>query len=402
MEAGVSVIGCCSPAGRLVSPRLLALVLVAAVPAVAAQGEEIPAWYLPAPPELAGLPGTVIRQERLTAGAPAGALAWKILYRSTGLHGEPIAVSGLLVVPDDVAPAGGRPIVAWAHPSSGVAQSCAPSLLPDGLRTVMGLARFVDHGYVVVATDYPGLGTPGPHPYLVGVSEGRAVLDSVRAARNIREAHAGNRFAVWGHSQGGHAALYAGMLAHEYAPELQLVGVAVAAPATDLRALTVGSNTDPTLQAMLMHAWSRIYDLPLDRLVRPGEQPRVEELAQACLDIARDGPQPPPEAPAPRVSYRIRGAIGDTKAWASIAARNSTGVLPREVPVFLALGGADTLIPQELNICYMQRLCKAGVPVHLVVVPGANHHFVGRDAAGAAVDWISARFARQPAPDDCR
>ncbi len=78
--------------------------------------------------------------------------------------------------------------------------------------------------YVVVATDYPGLGTPGPHPYLIGESEGRAVLDSVRAARAIEKAHAGKRFVVWGHSQGGHAALFAGELARRYAPELSSSG----------------------------------------------------------------------------------------------------------------------------------------------------------------------------------
>ena len=65
----------------------------------------------------------------------------------------------------------------------------------------------LDRGYVVAATDYPGLGTPEVHPYLVGTSEARAVLDSVRAARAIPEAAAGARFAVWGRSQGGQAAL---------------------------------------------------------------------------------------------------------------------------------------------------------------------------------------------------
>jgi pimeloyl-ACP methyl ester carboxylesterase len=89
-------------------------------------------------------------------------------------------------------------------------------------------------GYVVVATDYPGLGTPGIHPYLIGKSEGRAVLDSVRAARDLPDAAASNRFAVWGHSQGGHASLYTGELAASYAPDLKLVGVAAAAPATYL------------------------------------------------------------------------------------------------------------------------------------------------------------------------
>ena len=99
---------------------------------------------------------------------------------------------------------------------------------------IWGLPDMLAQGYVVVATDYPGLGTPGIHPYLIGISEARAVLDSVRAARALPNTGASNRFAVWGHSQGGHAALYTGELAASYAPELKLVGIAAAAPATYL------------------------------------------------------------------------------------------------------------------------------------------------------------------------
>lgn len=68
----------------------------------------------------------------------------------------------------------------------------------------------ISQGYIVVATNYPGLGTGGIHPYLIGESEARAVIDSVRAARDMPNSGATNRFAVWGHSQGGHAALYTG------------------------------------------------------------------------------------------------------------------------------------------------------------------------------------------------
>ena len=88
------------------------------------------------------------------------------------------------------------------------------------------------HGYVVVATDYEGLGVPGVHPYLVGVSEAHAVLDSVRAARELPATQATSRFAVWGHSQGGHAALWTGQLQPSYAPDVTLAGVAALAPAS--------------------------------------------------------------------------------------------------------------------------------------------------------------------------
>jgi acetyl esterase/lipase len=113
-------------------------------------------------------------------------------------------------------------------------------------------------GYVVTATDYPGLGTPEVHPYLVGRSEARAVLDSVRAAKKIPEAGAGDRFAVWGHSQGGQAALFTGLEAARYAPELKIVGVAAAAPATDLAALMsedLGTGGGNNITAMTLWSW---------------------------------------------------------------------------------------------------------------------------------------------------
>jgi hypothetical protein len=190
-------------------------------------------FYQASTQQMAGAPGTIIRSEPMLF-APAGTQAYRVLYRSTGLSGEPIAVSGVIIVPPGPAPAGGRPIVAWAHPTTGVVPHCAPSLAIFVFQQMAGLRQLIEQGAVVAATDYPGLGTAGPHPYLVGDSEARAVIDSVRAARNIPGVDGGNDFAVWGHSQGGQASLYTGLIAGSYAPELHLVGVAAAAPATSL------------------------------------------------------------------------------------------------------------------------------------------------------------------------
>ena len=135
-----------------------------------------PEFYQASDQTVPGRPGTLIRQEPVR-GAPLGAKAYRVLYRSTGLRGEPIAVSGVVIVPPGPAPAGGRPIVAWAHPTTGIVPHCAPSLAIFGLQQIQGLRDMIRRGFVVAATDYPGLGAPGPHPYLVGVSEGRAVLE---------------------------------------------------------------------------------------------------------------------------------------------------------------------------------------------------------------------------------
>ncbi len=121
---------------------------------------------------------------------------------------------------------------AGARADTGVGGKWAAPVLPDRSGAIPGLDDMLSRGFVVVATDYVGLGTPGQHPYLIGESEARSVLDSVRAARRFPGAKAGDTFAVWGHSQGGHAALFTGQLAASYAPELKLAGVAAAAPAT--------------------------------------------------------------------------------------------------------------------------------------------------------------------------
>lgn len=176
------------------------------------------ALYDVKPGEIPGKPGTIIRVWPLEGGGPGNSDALRFLYRSTGPKGEPIPVSGAIFIPSGPAPAGGRNVIAWAHPTSGVMPACAPSLYPHFEALMWNLGDMLNQGYVVVATDYPGLGTDGIHPYLIGESEGRAVLDSVRAARDFPNSGASNRFAVWGHSQGGHAALYTGELAARYAP----------------------------------------------------------------------------------------------------------------------------------------------------------------------------------------
>ena len=133
-------------------------------------------FYRAPPSAVVGAPGTLVRQEPID-GAPLGAMAYRVLYRSTGLDDKPILVSGIVIVPQGPSPPGGRPIVAWAHPTSGIVSRCAPSLAIFIFQQIQGLRAMVERGYVVAATDYPGLGAPGPHPYLVGVSEARAVIE---------------------------------------------------------------------------------------------------------------------------------------------------------------------------------------------------------------------------------
>ena len=380
---------------------LFAAVSIALVaPAGAAPAQN--AFYDAQPDELPGSPGTLIRQEPV-AGAPAGAEAFRILYRSTGLKGEPIAVSGLVVLPSGAPPADGRPMVAWAHPTSGTVRKCAPSLARRKFDQIQGLQQMLGLGYGVVATDYPGLGAGGVHPYLVGESEGRAVVDSVRAARGM-EGMGGDAYVVWGHSQGGQAALYAGLLSASYAPELKLLGVAAAAPATDLATLMrddFSSMGGKNLTAMTLWSWAQVYGAPIQQVVSPEAMPTVDALANECIESLIDFLERQFTGRPLDTVFLTVPDVTAVEPWKTLMHDNTPGPLPDRMPVFLVQGDADTIVRPAVTETYRRELCKAGSPVRMVVLPGIGHAGVAHDAAGAAIDWMTSRFAGQAAPNDC-
>jgi acetyl esterase/lipase len=386
-------------AGNIVAPLCAAIAFALLCDPAKAQT----AFYTPQEQDLAGRPGTIIRKEPMR-GAPDGAAAYRILYRSTGLHDEPIAVSGVVVIPAGPAPEAGRPIVAWAHPTTGVVPHCAPSLAHFVFQQMQGLREMVNRGYVVTATDYPGLGTAGPHPYLVGVSEARAVLDSVRGVRELPDAGGGRRYAVWGHSQGGQASLYSGILAKSYAPDLELVGIAAAAPATELAVLMaddLDSNGGRNLTAMTLWSWARVFDAPMQRVVEGAAIPVVNQLAEECIESPVDLVERQRTASSLKKTFLSVPNPLDLEPWRSLAARNTPGVLPSDIPVFLSQGEDDKLVRPNVTKDYMRQLCDAGSSVQLVMVPGVSHGFIARDSASRSVAWMSDRFAAARAPTDC-
>jgi acetyl esterase/lipase len=347
--------------------------------------------------------GALIRSAPMP-NAPDNATAFRVLYRSEGLHGEPIAVSGVVILPAGTPPPGGRPIVAWAHPTTGIVAQCAPSLARVFFRSIQGLHELLAQGFVVAATDYPGLGTAGPHPYLVGISEGHAVLDSVRVARQLPGSGNGKIFAVWGHSQGGQAALFAGILAHDYAPELELVGVAAAAPATDLATLLsadLDTNGGRNITAMTLWSWSRVYNAPIDNVVTPQAIATVDRLANECIErffdvITRRGP-----SRALTRSFLKVHNVSDIEPWHNLLVSNSPGALPATIPVFLAQGTKDPLVLPAVTQAYYAKLCQSGTSVQFDSLPNVGHLFAARDSVKSAIPWLTARFQHSTPPTTC-
>src|SRR3954471_4432913 len=226
-----------------------ALVLLTVLAALAAPGAQAKtrtgpageAFYTPPAPLPGAAHGDLIWARRLTgaAVAPGASSTTLVLYRSTGVDGKATAVSGIVQLPKGKAPKKGWPVITYAHGTTGIADQCAPSrdvagtpVHPYNAYILPLVARWLKAGYAVVRTDYEGLGTPGTHPYLIGMSEARSTLDIVRAAREL-DPRISKDMIISGHSQGGHAALWAAGQA-SWTPELRLRGTVAFAPASHL------------------------------------------------------------------------------------------------------------------------------------------------------------------------
>lgn len=226
----------------------------------------------------------------------------------------------------------------------------------------------------------------------------------VRAAAELPDANAGRRFAVWGHSQGGQAALFAGILARPYAPEWSLVGVAAAAPATELAPLLkddLETDGGRNLTAMTLWSWSRVYSAPLAPVVTEEAVPVIDRLAGLCIERWFDVLSRRAPTDALRQSFLKVDDFADAEPWRALLAENTPGAPPADVPVFLAQGSADALVRPEVTAAYARTLCQSGEAVQVYGVEGVGHAFIARDAAPAAVAWIAGRFAGEAAPSSC-
>ncbi|MEP4653163.1 MAG: lipase family protein [Ilumatobacter sp.] len=346
--------------------------------------------------------GTIVRSEEIDTITP-DARTFRVMYTSTGFDGDRRAVSGLIVVPTAPAPSGGRDVVAFTHGTTGVDPGCAPSLLDEPAAVMEALPQLVAAGYVVAATDYQGLGTSSRHPYLVGDVEAMNALDAVRAARLLPEADATDRFAVWGHSQGGHSSLFTGQLAASYASELDLVGVAAGGPVPDLVELFEFNLATPVgkiLISMALKAWADVYELDLEQVVTPSAREAVEEIAEICVTDLRQILTRVPDAALLGVTF-LRVPHWEVEPWASIVRDNTPGGAPTGVPMLLVQGGADTIVDPALTQRFADERCADGETVEVLALPGVDHVSTGFEGADQVTDWIVDRFAGLPAPTSC-
>ncbi|ESQ90495.1 hypothetical protein ABENE_12295 [Asticcacaulis benevestitus DSM 16100 = ATCC BAA-896] len=326
-----------------------------------------------------------------TEAAPAevslaqAARADRILYSSQSWQDATVAttVSGIVFFPKGEIPKAGWPIIAWAHGTTGIADVCAPSFMARSDRDKAYLGAWLEAGYAIVATDYEGLGTPGPHPYLQYKSEGMAILDSLRAALKAYPKTLRNQIVTMGQSQGSGAAIAAAYLAPDYAPELKIKGTV----ATGIVAHTTrlnGAHQEP-VQALYSDrdtggntAYEILYFLGTVRSIDPaGIKPEdyisdagwpiLEKAQSTCMGGLRTFAT---ELGLP-VDQLYKRSIKDLEAWA-----DATSDFPDVnigTPIFVGTGLADSDAQTVTQYNFVSAMCAAGDLVEWHYYPGATH-----------------------------
>jgi acetyl esterase/lipase len=364
----------------------------------------VPGAFYAAPTGSIGSQGSLTRAEPFAVPDLPGVRAWRVLYATSRADGSPTGASAL-VLAGPKEDAGPRPVVAWAHGTTGIEPGCAPSLMRRPFANVPALAAALDRGWLIVATDYTGLGTGGSHRYLVGEDAARNVLDSVRAASRLDGAEAGNRVVVWGHSQGGHAALWTAMRAQALAPDLDLAGAGAFAPAGDLAGLirTVGGSPfGKIVSAYLLGAWPTVYpDVDVAAWRRAGTGWLAADIASRCV-----GDWPTLVSLAQAFLLPADGLFARDPASGSLGARlaENTPRGPFPVPLLIAQGTVDDLVLPDVQQRFVSTLCAGGATLAYGTYPGLDH--IGLVAPGSPLDadliaWTADRFAGRPAPSTC-
>ncbi len=310
-----------------------------------------------------------------------------------------------MLLPAGPVPHGGWPVVAWAHGTSGLADRCAPSLAADlahDTSAVREVRALLAHHWAVVASDYPGLGTPGQHPYLIGDADGEAVADAVTASHQLLSPTLSRRWVTVGHSEGGQTALFVAALASRRAPQWDYRGTVALAPASTLEALLplAESTQDPVEQAYLIYAVAGLSTVDpqvrLERLLSSEARAVVSDPTTSCIDdITRkltDRPVDHVLDADPATASRLEAELGRYDDPDHHIARR---------PILVAQGTDDHDVPEGATTALVSSLCARGDLLDYRRYPGRDHAGVVTASLPAVTTWIASRFAGCAAPDTC-
>ena len=360
------------------------------------------AFYDP-PPDLPRQPGALLRREPLKdVILPAGMRGWRILYATTVNDSTPATAVATVFAPTHPH-AGPCPVIAWEHATTGLLQKCMPSLLSAPTKGIPWCNRIVRAGWVMVATDYSFAEKGGPHPYLIGEGEARAVLDSVRAARQMSELTLDKRMVAWGYSQGGHAALWTGIVGPRYAPDLEILGVAAIAPAANIqKILAMNVEADKRFGPYLALSYSRFYpDITFEQALRPEAVDAARQIVNLCCFL------PPEDAERVQaLAATFDGPALATNSNKALQARleqnTADGLIT--APVVIAQGLSDIVVPPSATDAYVEERCSANQRLEYWTFAGRDHFAIVQPDTPLEellIKWTTARFADEPQPSGC-
>ncbi len=305
-----------------------------------------------------------------------------ITYRSRGIHSEPIVSSGFILLPKGKAPKGGWPVLAWAHGTTGVADTCAPSgdYVGGPVHAYQQLAAnplnaWLACGYAVVAPDYQGLGTPGGHPYMNAQSQLHSVVDAVRAIHLLKPYQFSKNWYVMGHSQGGAATLMVAAYGQKDAPEFNLRGAMAVAPGGyQYEGIAKYAASHPQIEK------SVIAFLPIVLLGAEAAEPSLDimnllspEMGE-IVNRARNRGLSELQASVQEAPKTVFKPDANLNPLIDYSKKQSIENMIPTVPVMIIQGDKDQIVDPHGTYAYYQQICKMGKPIAFQPVEGADHH----------------------------
>jgi Secretory lipase len=351
-------------------------------------------FYITPEPLPAGKPGELIRAEQAYEyHLSYEASAFRILYHSRSPRGEDVAVSGVVLVPDGTPPAGGWPVIAWAHDFVGSSRQCAPSLLKN-LNEGPLLSMYASLGYAVVTSDYAGLGTGFPHAAFDMRSNALDLIYSIPAARAALP-QVGKRWVVAGYSQGANVAVGVAEAVNDIGDPNYLGAVSVAGVAEPEELFErFASRPEHSMLVFLAQGVKAVFpEFRIEEILTEKALPLYRYVSHSCE--ARLGPEVVQDE-------MLKPGWGNNPYVKKFWERNKLGGKPALGSLLVISGDADTAVPAELTASAISQLCEQKDRVLFVKYPGVNASGILGNSISEQISWIKARFSGLPAPSNCR
>jgi pimeloyl-ACP methyl ester carboxylesterase len=351
-----------------------------------------------------GKPGELIRFEKCEEyrfpftpdlkPSEIGIKAVRFLYHSQSASGQDVPASGVVLIPYGKPPAGGWPVIVWAHGTSGVGRPFAPSLMKDLYYSWEGLLQWPMLGYAVVAPDYAGLGTKVPHQYLAAPAQAHDVLNAVPAARQAVP-ELGARWLAIGHSQGGSAVLATAEMQSQIKDDKYLGAIALA-PSGDLEHFgTHQHNENRGYSAFLAFGIKSVYPkFEYADFLTPTAVQLMPEVEKHGLDVtlAMVAAKVPP-------GKMLLPKWKENPQFQEFRKLSLVGQKPTSGPMLLLQGMEDTAVTPETSAATVQRLKKQGAAVEDRTYPGLDHDALVFGSFKDQLRWVQDRFDSKPVPN---